>query len=335
MIKNILISGGAGYIGSHLSVILLQKGYNVYIIDNLSNSKRGILKKIEKISKKKIFFFKSDIKNIIKTSKILRTQKIDFVFHLAAFKEVNESILKPQKYYDNNIYSTTNLIKAMENTGVNNLVFSSSAVVYGESKYLPIDENHPTSPLSPYGLTKLFGEKFLDYAVNNNKKLRAISLRYFNPVGSHHSGEIGDCPDKANNIMPLINKSALKKNNVFKIFGSNYPSKDGTAIRDYVHVLDVVDAHIASMKGIKKLTGHNIFNIGTGKGVSVLDILKTYKKINKVNFNTKKTKERKGDIPISYAKVDKIKKKLNWKSKYNLAEMCLSSHKFAKKNINS
>ena len=335
MIKNILVTGGLGYIGSHLCIELLQQKYNVIIIDNLSNSKISVLKKIYKITKKKPFFYNFNIKNIKKTCEILKKKKIDLVFHLAAFKDVNESVKKPYKYYNNNIFGITNLIKAMRNSSVNNLIFSSSAVVYGECKYLPLDEQHTTIPLSPYGLTKLFGEKLLDYAANNNKNLRAISLRYFNPVGSHHSGEIGDCPDKANNIMPLINKSALKKNNVFKIFGSNYPSKDGTAIRDYVHVLDVVDAHIASMKGIKKLTGHNIFNIGTGKGVSVMDILKTYKKINKVNFNTKKTKEREGDIPISYAKVDKIKKELNWKSKYNLAEMCLSSHKFAKKNIHS
>ena len=331
MNKNILVTGGLGYIGSHLCVKLLEKNYNVSIIDDLSNSKINVLKKIIKISKKKPFFFNFNINNIKKTTNILKTKKIDLVFHLAAFKDVNESINDPFKYYNNNIFGILNLIKSMEDSSKNKLIFSSSAVVYGKCKYLPIDEKHPTTPLSPYGLTKLFGEKCIDYASNNNENFKIISLRYFNPVGSHSSGELGDNPDKPDNIMPLIDRCATKKSNLFKIYGSDYPSKDGTAIRDYIHVLDVVDAHISALNNINKFKGHNIFNIGTGKGVTVLEILNTYKKINNINFKTKKVRRRKGDIPISYASVNKIKKYMKWKSKYNLKDMCKSSFNFAKK----
>ena len=333
MIKNILVTGGLGYIGSNLCAELIKKKYNVFIIDNLSNSKISRLKKIYKITKKKPTFYNFDIKDVKKTSKVLKNKKIDLVFHLAAFKDVNESIKEPDKYYNNNIFGISNLIQAMQVSSVNNIIFSSSAVVYGECKYLPLDEKHSTMPLSPYGLTKLFGEKFLDYASVGNDKLKAISLRYFNPVGSHSSGEIGDNPDKPDNIMPLINRAAIGKKKIFQIYGSDYSSKDGTPIRDYVHVLDVVDAHILSMKKIKKFKGHSIFNIGTGKGISVLEILETYKKINTIDFKIKKIKRRKGDIPISYANVRKIYKKMKWKSKYNLKDMCQSSFEFAKKNI--
>ncbi len=221
----------------------------------------------------------------------------------------------------------------MNNANIKKFIFSSSAVVYGKSKYLPIDENHTTDPLSPYGLTKLFGEKFLDYISSTDKNWKIISLRYFNPVGSHNSAEIGDNPNKPDNIMPVINNVALKKIKRFEIFGTNYNSKDGTAIRDYIHVMDVVDAHIVSLKKLDKFSGHSIFNIGTGRGVSIKELLKTYQRVNNLKLNIKKAHIRKGDIPVSFAKVSKIKNQLGWKAKYNLKDMCLSSYRFAKKSL--
>lgn len=334
MIKNILITGGNGYIGSHLCVNLLALGYNVTVVDNLINSSKKNLNKIEKISKKNFYFYKLDILNTSKLTNILKKRKIDFVFHLAALKDVNESILEPNKYYKNNIIGNSSLIKSMTEAKIFKLIFSSSAVIYGDSKTLPVHEKVNTKPQSPYGLTKLFCENEFDYIAAINKKWKIISLRYFNPVGSHVSGEIGDKPIKPNNIMPIINNVAFKKKSIFRVFGSNYSTKDGTAIRDYIHVLDVIDAHIACLKKIQKFKGHEIFNIGTGKGISVSKLIKTYEKVNFIKLKKKLAPRRKGDIPISFADVKKIKKKIKWESKYNLADMCRSSYLFAKKNRN-
>jgi len=331
MIKNILITGGAGYIGSHLCVKLLELNYNITIIDNLINSKKERIKKIRSISKKNFTFFNLDVKNIQKIKKILKRKKIDLVIHLAALKKVDESLKHPKKYYKNNIFGITNLVEAMISTKIKKFIFSSSAVIYGKSKNFPIKEDHLANPLSPYGLTKLFGEKFLDYVSSTDKNWKIISLRYFNPVGSHHTNEIGDNPDEPNNIMPVINDVAIGKKKFFTIFGNSYKSKDGTAIRDYIHVMDVVRAHIVALKKIDKFSGHNVYNIGTGKGISVNQLLKTYQKINNLKLNIKKGPIRKGDIPVSFAKVTKIKKKLGWKAKYSLNQMCSSSYEFIKK----
>jgi UDP-glucose 4-epimerase len=330
MIKNILITGGTGYVGSHITVKLLELGYNVTLVDNFSNSKRSIINKIKKITKKNFSFYKLDILDTKNLFKIFKKKKIQLVFHLAAFKSVNESVIFPEKYFKNNIFGITSLISAMEKACVYNLIFSSSAVVYGNSMYLPINENHPTNPLSPYGISKLFGEQYLSYIQSKNKRWKIISLRYFNPVGSHISKEIGDNPINPNNIMPRINKVALNNKSSFKIFGYNYKSKDGTAVRDYIHIMDVVDAHLLSLKKIKKISQHAIFNIGTGKGVSVNELLKVYQKVNKLKLKLKKTARRKGDIAVSYACVKKIKNKIGWKSKYSIKDMCVSSYEFAK-----
>ena len=331
MIKNILVTGGAGYVGSHLCVKLLEQNYNLTIIDNLINSKKERIKKIESISKKNFTFLNLDVKNTKKIEKILKKKKIDLVIHLAALKKVDESLKHPNRYYENNIFGITNLIEAMTNVKIKKFIFSSSAVIYGKSENFPINEDHEAKPLSPYGLTKLYGEKFLDYISLTDKNWKIISLRYFNPVGSHHTHEIGDNPDNPNNIMPVINDVAIGKKKYFTIFGNSYKSIDGTAIRDYVHVMDVVDAHIIALKKIDKFSGHNAYNIGTGKGCSIKELLKTYQKINKLKLNIKNGPIRKGDIPVSFAKVTKIKNKLGWKAKYNLNQMCSSSYEFIKK----
>jgi len=331
MIKNILITGGTGYVGCHLAVKLLELGYKITLVDNFSNSSKLSIDKIKKITNKKFFFYNLNILESRKLLKILKKKKIQVVFHLAAFKSVNESVLFPEKYFNNNIFGITSLIGAMEKASIYNLIFSSSAVVYGNSRYLPIDEDHPVNPLSPYGLSKLFCEQYLSYIQSKNERWKIVSLRYFNPVGSHISGKIGDNPVNPNNIMPRINKVALNKKAIFKIFGYNYKTKDGTAIRDYIHISDVVDAHILSLKKLKKISGHSIFNIGTGKGVSVNELLKVYQKANKLKLKIKKTAKRKGDISVSYSCVRKIKK-LGWESNYSLEDMCSSSYKFAKAN---
>ena len=331
MIKNILITGGNGYIGSHLCIKLLQLGFNITIVDNLVNSKLSNLKKIRKISKKKFYFYKLDIQKTKKLTQILKDRKINFVFHLAALKAVNESVLFPIRYYKNNILGNSSLINSMINAKVFKIVFSSSAVVYGNTIKFPINEKTNPNPLSPYGLTKLFCEQQFSYLSSANKKWKIISLRYFNPVGSHDSSEIGDNPDKPDNIMPVINKTALGKKKFFEIYGKKYPTRDGTAIRDYIHVMDVVDAHITCLRKINKFTGHEIFNIGTGKGISVLQLLRSYEKINNLVLKKKFGPNRDGDIPISYADVKKIQKKLKWESKHDLLDMCKSSFLFAKK----
>ncbi len=333
MVKNILITGGAGYIGSHIVVELLKLGFNVTIVDNLTNSKILDINKIKKISKKNFFFYCVDIRNTRKIIKILKERNIEFVFHLAALKAVNESVLFPDKYYNNNIFGHLSLTKAMMSTNVTKLIFSSSAVIYGNTKSLPIKEDQPKRPLSPYGITKLFCEDHLDYVTSMNKEWKVASLRYFNPVGSHPSGVIGDKPDKPNNIMPIINSVAFKKKKKFEVFGTNYITKDGSAVRDYIHIMDVVNAHILCLKKINKIKGHEKFNIGTGKGVSVLKLLKTYQKVNKIIIKNRISQRRKGDIPISYADVRKIKKRFSWKSKFKLDEMCKSSYNFALKNF--
>jgi UDP-glucose 4-epimerase len=330
MIKNILITGGAGYVGSHLAIKLLELNYNVTLVDNFSNSNKLILKKIKEITNKKFFFYKLNILNSSNLFKIFKKNKIQLVFHLAAFKSVNESIQFPEKYFKNNIFGVTSLLEAMEKAQIYNLIFSSSAVVYGDSIYLPIDENHPVKPLSPYGLSKLFCEQYLSYIQLKNKKWKIVSLRYFNPVGSHISKKIGDNPINPNNIMPKINNVALNNKSTFKIFGYNYKSEDGTAVRDYIHIMDVVDAHLLSLKKIRKIYGHTIFNIGTGKGVSVNKLLQVYQKVNKIKLKIKKAARRKGDIPISYASIRKIKNKISWKSKHSLEDMCTSSYEFAR-----
>ncbi len=331
MIKNILVTGGNGYIGSHLCIKLLQLGFNVTIVDNLINSKLDNLKKIKKISKKNFHFYKLDILKTNKLIEIFKKKKIDFVFHLAALKAVNESVQFPIKYYKNNIVGNSSLIEAMIKAKIFKVVFSSSAVVYGNITKFPINEKTNPKPLSPYGLTKLFCEKQFGYVSSTDKRWKVISLRYFNPVGSHHSGEVGDNPDKPDNIMPVINKTALGVKKVFEIYGKKYGTKDGTAIRDYIHVMDVVDAHITCLRKINRFVGHEIFNIGTGTGVSVLQLLRSYEKINNLKLKKKFGPKRDGDIPISYADVKKIQKKLKWKSKYSLLEMCKSSFLFAKK----
>ncbi|WP_440915364.1 UDP-glucose 4-epimerase GalE [Candidatus Pelagibacter sp.] len=316
---NLLITGGLGYIGAHLAVELLKSNANVFILDDLSNSKIQKKKNIEKLSKKKIKFIKNDLSNYKILSKILKKNKIHTVFHLAGSKAVNESFFKPYKYYLNNSFKTMQLLRAMHESDVNNIIFSSSATVYGVKNKNGIKEDGYLEPINPYGTSKLISEKLIIDQSKIKKKFNYIILRYFNPIGYHPSGLLSD--DKSNdNLVPnLINKLRLKK--PFLIYGRDYDTKDGTAIRDYIHINDLISAHVSSLKYLYK-NKNEIFNVGTGKGYSVLEILKTFDKVLNRKITKKFVKRRKGDPAIIYCSNLRIKKKLNWRPMHNLKDMC-------------
>ena len=316
---NLLITGGLGYIGAHLSVELLKSNTKVFVLDDLSNSSFTKKKNIEKLSKKKIIFIKNDLSNYKKISKVLKDNKIDVVFHLAGSKAVNESIIKPYKYYLNNSFSTMQLLRAMNESNVSKIIFSSSATVYGVRNKNGIKETSNLETINPYGTSKLISEKLIIDQSKIFKKFNYIILRYFNPVGYHLSGLLSD--DKSNdNLVPnLINNLKLKK--PFLVYGKNYNTKDGTAIRDYIHINDLISAHVLSLKYIHK-NKSEIFNVGTGKGYSVLQILKVFQKVLNKKIPFKFVKSRKGDPAVIYCTSTKIKKVLKWKPAYSLLDLC-------------
>ena len=317
---NLLITGGLGYIGAHLTVELLKKKrVKIFILDDLSNSKISKKKIIEKLSGKKITFIKNDLSDYKKLSNILKKKKIDAVFHLAGSKAVGESILKPYKYYLNNSFRTMQLLKAMHQSNIFKIIFSSSATVYGIKNKNGIKESANLEPINPYGTSKLISEKLIIDQSKICKKFSYIILRYFNPIGYHPSGLLSD--DKSNdNLVPNL-LTNLKLNKPFLIYGSDYKTKDGTAVRDYIHINDLISAHILSLKYIKKIK-NEIFNVGTEKGYSVLEILKTFSKVLNKKINIKFIKRRKGDPAIIYCSNKKIKEKLKWKPAHTLSDMC-------------
>jgi UDP-glucose 4-epimerase len=316
---NLLVTGGLGYIGAHLSVELLKARINLFLLDDLSNSKILKKKNIEKLSKKKITFIKNDLSDYKKLSKILKNYKIDAVFHLAGSKSVNESFSKSYEYYLNNSFRTLQLLRAMHDSKVNKIIFSSSATVYGIKNKNGIKENANLEAINPYGTSKLISEKLIIDQSKIYKNFNYIILRYFNPIGYHPSGLLSD--DKSNdNLVPnLLNKLKLKK--PFLIYGSDYKTKDGTPVRDYIHINDLISAHVLCLKYINKIK-NEIFNVGTGKGYSVLEILKTFNKVLNKKIQTKFVKRRKGDPAIIYCSNTKIKQKLKWKPIHSLSDMC-------------
>ena len=329
---NILVTGGLGYIGSHLVVELVNKGYSPIIIDDLSKSKINVLDKIKKSVGKEIPFYNLSISEFKKISNILKNNKVKAVFHLAGFKSVNESINNPSKYYNNNVKGTLNLLKALEKAQVKKIIFSSSASVYGDPIYLPIDEEHPLNPKNPYAESKMIIENHLKKLTESNSDWKAISLRYFNPIGSHDNKLLGDRPSKEpENIMPFICKVAHGEIERLKVFGKDYRTKDGTGVRDYIHIQDLVDAHILCLRVLKnKFKSIKIFNVGTGEGYSVLEIVKIFsaKTNKKIPYSFEARRE--GDVDISYAKVTKIFEEIGWKAKRSLEDMCLSAWEFNK-----
>lgn len=328
----ILVTGGTGYIGSHTVVELINNGYEVVIVDNFSNSKPSVLTKLKEITGKEIKFYELDLCCKEKLKKVFEEQTIDAVIHFAGYKAVGESVNKPLMYYRNNIDSTLTLLEVMQEYNVKKIVFSSSATVYGNPEVLPIKEDSKLSTTNPYGTTKLYIEGILKdlYIADNNWSI-AI-LRYFNPVGAHKSGLIGEDPNGIpNNLMPYIVKVANKELPHLNIFGNDYDTKDGTGIRDYIHITDLANGHIKAVDYILKNKGIDYYNLGTGTGYSVLDMVNTFKEINKVDVPYKIVSRREGDIAVCYANTEYAYKKLGFKSEYGLPEMVESAYNFVKK----
>lgn len=326
---NVLVTGGCGYIGSHTCCELLNKGYNVIIIDNLSNSKREVINHIESITKKEVVFYEGDVSDKELLRKIFTENNINSVIHFAGYKAVGESVKYPLKYYRNNLDSTLSLCEVMNEFNCKKLVFSSSATVYGLPKKLPIKEDFPLSTTNPYGSTKLMIENILrDLYISDNTWHIAI-LRYFNPIGAHFSGLLGEDPNGIpNNLMPYIVKVATGKLECLNVFGDDYNTNDGTGVRDYIHVVDLALGHICAIEKLNKDTGIFTYNLGTGQGYSVLELVKTFSKVNNVSVNYKIVGRRAGDIDACYADTSKALNELGWKATKNIEDMCRDSYNF-------
>lgn len=323
MSAKILLTGGAGYIGSHTAVELLNAGYEVLCVDNCYNSSPDALKRVEKITGKTVKFYQDDILDADAMRRIFSENKIDAVIHFAGLKAVGESVSVPLKYYHNNISGTVVLCEAMQEAGVKRIVFSSSATVYGLPKSLPIREDFPLSATNPYGRTKLMIEEILrDVAVSDPEWSISI-LRYFNPVGAHKSGQIGESPRGIpNNLMPYIAQVATGKLAKLRVFGNDYPTLDGTGVRDYIHVTDLALGHLAALKRALTKTGVDVYNLGTGNGYSVLQLLKAFEKASNKTIPYEIVERRPGDIAACYADPSKAKAELGWQATRGVDEMC-------------
>lgn len=327
--SKILVTGGAGYIGSHTAVELLEKGEEIIIVDNFSNSSPEMLEKIKEITKKDFGFYELDLLDEEKLEKVFEENEIESVIHFAGLKAVGESVEKPIEYYHNNITGTLILLKVMKKYGCKKIVFSSSATVYGNPKELPISEDFPLSTTNPYGSTKLMIEQILQDVAKADKNFSVAILRYFNPIGSHKSGLIGEKPNGIpNNIMPYIVRVAKGEYKELTIFGNDYPTPDGTGIRDYIHVVDLSLGHLKALDRIRKEAGVKIYNLGTGQGYSVLELVNTFEKVNKVKVNYKIGERRQGDIPACFANASKAEEELGWKAERNIEDMCRDSWNF-------
>lgn len=331
----ILVTGGTGYIGSHTVVALIEAGQEVVIVDNLSNSKIEVVAKIKKITGVLPKFYQIDLLDKEKLRAIFIAEKISAVIHFAGLKAVGESVVKPLKYFKNNLDSTLNLLELMEEYNINNLVFSSSATVYGKPATVPIAEDFPIGAVNnPYGRTKYFIEEIISDYCQANREFNACLLRYFNPLGAHKTGLIGEEPDGIpNNLMPYITQVAIGKLSHLKIFGNDYNTPDGTGVRDYIHVLDLAAGHVLALEKLSVKPGLVIYNLGTGKGYSVLDIIGTFEKVNNIKIPYALNPRRPGDIDECYADTTKARAELNFIAKYNLEDMCRDSWNFQKTTV--
>lgn len=332
----ILVTGGCGYIGSHTVVELLDDNRDVVIVDNFSNSSPNVLDSIKEITDKDFKFYKIDITNEDDLEVVFKENKIDSVIHFAALKAVGESVEKPLEYYYNNLNSTLVLLKLMKKYNVKNFVFSSSATVYGSPKTLPINEDFPLSTTNPYGASKLIIENILKDICKADSSFNVAILRYFNPVGAHESGLIGENPNGIpNNLMPYITKVSIGELPFLNVYGNDYDTNDGTGVRDYIHVLDLANGHLKALDKIHTSPGLVIYNLGTGNGYSVLDLVNTYSKVNNVDIPYKIVERRAGDIAKCFADPTKANKELNWSCKYNLEDMCKDSYTFQLNSISN
>ncbi len=322
--KKVLVTGGAGFIGSHTVVELFNAGYEPVILDNFSNSDRSVITKVESIIGSKLSTYEGNFQDEKLLAKIFSVEKPDNVIHFAAYKSPNESLSRPLDYYENNVEGLIKLLKIMQKSEITNLVFSSSAVVYGQSRKMPLTEKSPTKPPpSPYGATKQMGEIIIKDSAAAHSGLKAVSLRYFNPIGAHPSGLIGERPSGAPaNLVPFMTEVAARIRPVLNIFGNDYPTKDGTCVRDFIHVVDLARAHVKALDYLLQQRGgfYDVFNVGTGKGTTVLDAVKEFQKATGQKLNYKIAPQRKGDIVVSYASAEKAKSLLGWEAEKTLSE---------------
>lgn len=333
MTKHIMLTGGLGFIGSHTAVELINEGYSVFILDNLSNSSESVVESIKAITGKEVFFCEGDIRDELMVGRFLQANEIDAVIHFAGSKSVNESVSAPLHYYDHNVIGTISLLKAMTRHGIKNLIFSSSASVYGDPKYTPINESHPLNPTNPYAQTKKQIEEIVVDLAASDSEWKTIILRYFNPVGAHPSGQIGENPQGVpNNLVPYISKVAEGSLPFLNVYGDDYPTKDGTGVRDYIHVVDLAAGHLAAVEYLKEeMEKPEIFNLGTGKGVSVLEMVDCYQNACGTSIEKKFLDRRPGDVSECFADNTKARLKLKWTPKLGLMDMCESSWNFINK----
>ena len=330
----VLLAGGAGYIGTHTAVQLLKGGYEVVVVDNYDNSCPEAVKRAEELAGGKIALYEADIQDREAVQAILAKEQPETVIHFAGLKAVGESVAKPLKYYRNNINTTLSLLEAMAETGVQRIIFSSSATVYGEQNPAPYNEEMPKGLCTnPYGWTKSMMEQILADAATANPELGVVLLRSFNPIGAHESGRIGEDPQGIpNNLMPYVSQVAVGRREQLTVFGGDYDTPDGTCLRDYIHVMDLADGHVKAVEFAAGHKGVEIFNLGTGKPYSVLDIVNTFQQVNDVKVNYVIGPRRAGDLPVCYADAAKAKKVLGWEAKRTLADMCRDSWNWQKNN---
>ena len=338
MNKKIIVTGGCGYIGSHTAIELIKNNFQVVIFDDLSNSSQHTINRIESITTVLPLFEHIDLKDANLASQLFLKHKDAFaVIHFAALKAVGESIQKPLDYYQNNVYSLLNTLKAQQENGIQNFIFSSSATVYGNPESLPITENNQTQrPFSPYGNTKKIAEEILEDFTKTETNFSAISLRYFNPIGAHESGEIGELPTGTpNNLMPFITQTAAGIREKLMVFGNDYDTRDGTPIRDYIHVVDLAKAHVKALDRLienKQENSLEIFNLGTGNGFSVMEVIESFERISGLRLNYEIVDRREGDVPQLFASTDLAYQKLGWKAKLGLDEMIDSAWRWEQKH---
>lgn len=333
--KNILVTGGAGYIGSHTCLELLEAGYEVVVVDNLVNSQKESLRRVEELTGKSITFYEADLRDHAGLKQIFQENAIDSVIHFAGLKAVGESVSQPLRYYENNINGTLVLCRVMAEHNVKNIVFSSSATVYGDPATVPITEDFPLSATNPYGNSKLFIEHILKDLNTSDSSWNVALLRYFNPVGAHASGRIGESPnDIPNNLMPYVAQVAVGKLKELSVFGNDYPTPDGTGVRDYIHVVDLALGHIKAIEKLSENPGVVIYNLGTGRGFSVLDMVKAFELASGREVPYRIVDRRPGDIAICYADPAKAKRELDWEAERGIEEMCRDAWRWQSTNPN-
>lgn len=330
----ILLTGGAGYIGSHTALAVLDAGHEPVLLDNFSNSVPGVVDRLGAIAGRPLTMVKGDVRDLSLLRSVLAQENIDAVIHFAASKAVAESVADPLTYYANNVGGMITLLQAMEAEDVRTIVFSSSATVYGEPQRLPLDESHPTRAINPYGQTKLMCENILSDLVHADRGWQVSILRYFNPVGAHPSGLIGEDPTGVpNNLMPLVTRAAQGRLDRLQIYGTDYPTPDGTAVRDYIHVVDLAEGHVAALEALKAGEALQLYNLGTGRGTSVSELISAFERATGVTVPHVATGRRPGDVAAMYAAVEKAERELGWRATHGVAEMCSDSWRFAKRNV--